>query len=130
MTIMLCKPDPIHRGCVVCGVPCFVGECQCAGELHPSFAPPPDHGPGTELKKLLAAWPFYITSTESCPCNARAGEMNARGVEWCEENTETIVGWLREQAAERGLPFFDAAGRILVRRAIKLAKKRKSDKSP
>ena len=40
---------------------------------------------------------------------------------WCAENLDTIVGWLREQATERGLPFIDAAGRMLVKRAIRNA---------
>jgi hypothetical protein len=44
-------------------------------------------------------------------------------VEWCEANLDTIVGWLREQAETRGLPFLDLAGRLLVRRAISNARK-------
>jgi hypothetical protein len=83
-------------------------------------------GPGTELKKLLAGWPFYLTSTPDCACNARAAEMDRREQEahgWCGDNIDTIVGWLREQAQARGLPFLDAAGRMLVRRAIRNARK-------
>jgi hypothetical protein len=49
--------------------------------------------------------------------------MDRQGVEWCEGNLETIVGWLREQAEARGLPFFDLAGRLLVRRAIQNARR-------
>jgi len=79
--------------------------------------------PGTELKKLLAGWPFYITASPDCSCNARAAEMDRQGVEWCQANIETIVGWLREQATARGLPFFKAAARLLVRRAIANARK-------
>jgi hypothetical protein len=78
-------------------------------------------GPGTELKKLLAT--VGITASPTCSCNARAAEMNARGVDWCKANIDTIVGWLREEAAKRGLPFLDAAGRLLVRRAIRNARK-------
>jgi len=78
---------------------------------------------GTELKKLLAAWPFRIAAAPDCECNARAAEMNARGCEWCEANLDTIVGWLREQAEARGLPFLDIAGRLLVRRAISNARR-------
>jgi hypothetical protein len=81
----------------------------------------PDRGPGTELKKLLAT--IGITATPNCSCNARARAMDANGCEWCESNMDTIVGWLREEAAKRGLPFLDAAGRLLVRRAIKNARK-------
>jgi hypothetical protein len=82
---------------------------------------PPTYGPGTELKKLLAK--VGITATPDCACNARAAEMDRQGVEWCEANLDTIVGWLREQATARGLPFLDLAGRLLVRRAIQNARK-------
>ena len=81
----------------------------------------PAHGPGTELKKLLAR--VGITATPDCSCNARAAEMDRQGVEWCEANIDTIVGWLREQAEARGLPFLDMAGRLLVRRAISNARR-------
>lgn len=40
---------------------------------------------------------------------------------WCEANCELIVGWLREEASSRGLPFLNSIGRMLVRRAIKAA---------
>jgi hypothetical protein len=87
----------------------------------PEPAPIPTSGPGTELKKLLAR--VGITATPDCACNARAAEMDRQGVEWCEANIDTIVGWLREQAEARGLPFLDVAGRLLVRRAIQNARK-------
>jgi hypothetical protein len=78
-------------------------------------------GPGVELKKLLSR--VGITATPNCSCNARAREMDIRGADWCEANIDTIVGWLREEAAKRGLPFLDAAGRLLVKRAIRNARK-------
>jgi hypothetical protein len=88
-----------------------------------AFAAEPPSGclAGTALKSLLAS--IGITATPDCPCNARANEMDRRGCDWCEENIDTIVGWLREQAEARGLPFFDAAGRVIVRRAIKNARR-------
>ena len=81
------------------------------------------HGPGTELKALLAGWPFRIVATADCKCTSRAAYMDAKGCDWCEANIEEIVGWLRESAEERGLPFVDMAGRVLVRRAIHNARK-------
>ena len=79
-------------------------------------------GPGTELKKLLSS--IGIKAAPNCSCNARANVMDAKGVEWCESNVDTIVGWLREEAAKRKLPFVDVAGRILVRRAISNARRK------
>jgi hypothetical protein len=81
----------------------------------------PDAGPGTELKKLLKL--VGITATPNCSCNARAKRMDHEGCDWCEAHLDEIVGWLREEASKRGLPFLDAAGRVLVRRAISNARK-------
>ena len=84
--------------------------------------PPPNAGPGTELKKLLSR--IGIKPKAGCKCLARAVEMDIRGCEWCESNIDTIVGWLLEEATKRGLPFLDAAGRLLVHRAIASARRR------
>ena len=108
--------------------PCVVnedGEQITVDETHPAY---PRHaktapGPGTELKKLLAGWPFHLVASADCKCNQRARYMDAKGCDWVEANIEECVGYLRESAAERGLPFLDAAGRVLVRRAITNARK-------
>ena len=81
----------------------------------------PQHGPGTELKRLLAS--AGITATENCSCNQRSKFMDQMGADWCEANVSTIVGWLRDEAARRGLPFIDGLGSVLVRRAIANARK-------
>jgi hypothetical protein len=99
-------------------------------EAKPGFVPPqpaekkpnaPTHGPGTELKKLLKR--VGITATPNCSCNARARTMDTNGCDWCEAHLDEIVGWLREEATKRGLPFVDMAGRVLVKRAISNARK-------
>jgi hypothetical protein len=97
----------------------------------PGFIPPqpeppsPSHGPGTELKSLLAGWPFRIVATPDCKCTSRAAYMDAKGCDWCEspEGMAEIMGFLREAAEERGLPFLDLPARLLVRRAIANARK-------
>jgi hypothetical protein len=77
---------------------------------------------GTALSELLGR--FGIKADEKgCRCKSHAAHMDAAGCEWCEQNVDTIVGWLRESAAERGLPFVDMAARLLVRRAIANARK-------
>lgn len=78
-------------------------------------------GPGTELKKLLSK--IGITSTPTCSCNARAKKMDEWGPDECEKRIDEIVGWLKEEADKRGLPFIEMAGRILVRRAISNSRK-------
>jgi hypothetical protein len=49
--------------------------------------------------------------------------MDAWGPDECERQIDTIVLWLREEAARRGLPFTDLIGQMLVRRAIKMARR-------
>lgn len=75
---------------------------------------------GTALKKLLFFLGVHFLG--DCQCHARAAEMDRQGCDWCEENIDTIVGWLREEATKRKLPFVDMAGRLLVKRAIRNAR--------
>ena len=91
------------------------------------FDPAADEtGPGSQVKKFLSR--IGITATPTCSCNAKARHMDAMGIEWCEQNVDTIVDWLREEAQRRGLPFIDMAGRVLVNRAIAAAKKARANK--
>lgn len=86
--------------------------------------PAPRNGVGTELKKLLSK--IGITATPGCVCNKRAAIMDQRGVEWCEQNVETICDWLQEEATKRKLPFVRLAGKAIIHLAIKRAKKNNS----
>jgi len=120
--------------------PCIVsddGDIVTVDELHPAYPKAPERatarppaagrstrpakGPGTELKKLLSL--AGITATPGCKCNGRARVMDTKGPDWCEANLDTIVGWLREEATKRNLPFVDMAGRLLVKRAIRNARR-------
>jgi hypothetical protein len=80
-------------------------------------------GPGSHLKTLLAALGF--SSGPDCKCNQRAAYMDAKGCDWCEspEGIAEIMGFLRESAEERGLPFLDLPARLLVKRAIANARR-------
>lgn len=80
----------------------------------------PNH-PGTILSKMIKS--VGIGMTDSCSCKRHALEMNDKGNDWCEQNMDTIVGWLREEAKRRNLPFIDAIGKIMVSRAIKKSRK-------
>lgn len=80
----------------------------------------PNH-PGTILSKMIKS--VGIQMTDSCSCKRHALEMNDKGNDWCEQNIDTIVGWLRDEAKRRNLPFIDAIGKLLVGRAIKKSRK-------
>jgi hypothetical protein len=60
----------------------------------------PQHGPGTELKKLLAE--LGITNFAGCGCGNKMRQMNRWGVEGCRENFATIRGWIAEAQAKAG----------------------------
>lgn len=80
------------------------------------------NGPGTELKLLIGK--VGITASPGCQCNAHAVQMNLWGPDECERKIDQIVGWLRDEATRRGLPFIETLGRMLVRRAISNARKK------
>lgn len=94
----------------------------CSGSLQP-------HGPGTELK-LLIAW-FGYKAGSNCKCTEHANQMDNMGIAWCEENTDTIVEWIEEAAKERSIlgfsldrvPGFEFGVRKLIGQAIENAKK-------
>ena len=92
-------------------------------EPPPSVAETPTHGPGTELSKLLKR--FGIEPTPTCPCRAKAAQMDAWGPDECSkpDRIDEVVAVMREEAKARGLPFVDMAGRVLVKRAISNARK-------
>ena len=86
---------------------------------------PPPPGPGTELKALLKK--VGIVASPGCSCNKRAQVMDANESKepgWCEANLETICDWLQEEATKRKLPFIRMAAKILVRQAIRNARKK------
>jgi len=136
MNYMDCVADLADGACVRCRLPIRVGvrrNCIAAsssGDNYPEIVdapripqslPSPPAGPGTELHALFGR--FGLTASGDCKCNSRAALMDANGCDWCEANINEIVGWLRESAEERGLPYLDVAGRMLVRRAIANARK-------
>lgn len=88
----------------------------------------PEGGPGTELKKLLGY--IGIKAKPNCKCNARAKQMDIWGSDICEQKIDTILEWLKEESSNRGLPFIESAAKILVKRAIKNARKKQTKPSP
>lgn len=79
------------------------------------------HGPGTMLSQMLST--IGITSSPTCKCKQRAIEMNEKGNDWCEQNVETIMEWMKEESIKRGIPFIATAARIMVNKAISKSRK-------
>lgn len=105
-------------------MPCVVsknGDIWLIDVSHPNYPKYHKTGKvGTELKLLLSK--IGINSTPNCACNARASYMDQQGVKWCEENIDTIIEWLRQEATKRKLPFVRTAAKLLIYKAIKNAK--------
>lgn len=83
-----------------------------------------NHGPGSHLKMILKK--FGINHKEDCACKDHALKMDMMEQQdpgWCEKNIETIIGWMREEAGKRRLPFIEIIARGLVKLAIKRANK-------
>jgi hypothetical protein len=78
--------------------------------------PHPNGGPGTELSKILKK--FGIKATPTCNCKHYARIMDQKGSEWCLQNIDTIVNWLRDEAKKRALPFSKIVAKRLVKYAI------------
>lgn len=97
---------------------------QAYDELFAKYSPlyvDPGHGPGTELKAMLAS--VGIVPDEKCKCVQRAKLMNIWGADECERRLDEIVGWLKEEASARRLPFVEIAAVALVRKAIRRSRK-------
>jgi hypothetical protein len=79
------------------------------------------NGAGTVLAKMIKNLGFTIS--DNCACKRHALEMNAKGNDWCVENLDTIVSWLKEETKNRNIVFIDMVARLMVMRAIKKSRK-------
>ena len=88
-------------------------------------AAPAVPGPGAHLTTLLGR--LGLSETPGCRCKSYAAQMDRWGVDGCTDRILEIVGWLRTEAGNRGLPFVDFAGKLLVNRAISNARRSLAD---
>lgn len=90
-------------------------------QLFPRSLEDDPYGPGSILASMFSA--IGIKSSPTCSCRRHALEMNQRGIEWCENNLDTICGWLQEECQKRGIPYVETVAKMVVNRAINKAKK-------
>jgi hypothetical protein len=71
-------------------------------------------GPGTVLHRILES--MGIESLPGCKCLQRKTIMDQWGWAECQkpERVDEIVGWLKEEAATRGLPFIEVVARAAL----------------
>jgi len=108
-----------------CGwhVPCgntVTHLCRADGVPAPP-APIPVAGPGTHLASLLGR--LGLAERPGCRCRSYAAQMDKWGVNGCTDRILEIVGWLKAEASNRGLPFVDFLAKMLVSRAIANARR-------
>lgn len=77
---------------------------------------------GTHLKALLARFGIHEIAS-GCKCKSHAAIMDRQGCDWVESHIDLIVSWMRHEAKKRGLPFLDIAGRMLVKAALRRARR-------
>jgi hypothetical protein len=94
-------------------------------DLYPPTLENDPDGPGSILSKMLSR--IGIKSSPTCGCKQRAITMNKNGIEWCENNIDTILGWLKEESAKRNIPFVEIVAKVVVSRAINKSKKLKQN---
>lgn len=106
-------------------------EGRGPGQAHeplPKTEPPrrPVPGPGTELKRILLR--FGIKARCGCDCARMARQMNNWGPDGCEIHLAKIVDHLEKEAKRRKvpIPFRRTLARLLVRRAIRRARKKET----
>lgn len=126
-----CKINCETLTCEFCGKK--ISGCDVKRNCNPKSEPlpPPEveikpvvGGPGTELKKLLSK--LGIDPKNGCKCADRARHMDfmeSQAPGWTETNIELILDWLQREASNRGIPFIRAAAKLLVKLAIRRAKK-------
>jgi hypothetical protein len=95
-----------------------------AGKLRSLFPPTLEedpNGPGTILSQTIKS--IGITMTPNCKCMYHAIMMNKNGVDWCQQNLETILGWIKEECENRKIPFVKPIVSIIVNQAINKSRK-------
>lgn len=85
------------------------------------------YAPGSILASMFGA--IGIKSSPTCSCRRHALEMNERGIEWCEANIDTILGWLKEECEKRKIPWVETVARLVVNKAISKSKKYRAEQN-
>ena len=77
--------------------------------------------PGSILTSMIKT--IGIKSSSNCSCRRHALEMNEKGPDWCEQNIDTILSWLKEESQKRKLPYVEFVAKSMVQRAIYKSRK-------
>lgn len=85
----------------------------------------PEHGPGTELKKLIAWFPIPGAKKKCGRCKSLELKMNNWGCETCENTKKNyIIRKLMVSAKRNGVPTSEFLVGVLLKKAIRNARSR------
>jgi hypothetical protein len=73
---------------------CLAAWTNRPSAQQPAAPPIPNKGPRTQLKKMLAEIGAFTAG--GCGCESKALAMDRAGAEWCRENRQVVIGWLKE----------------------------------
>ena len=135
MNIVICKVNQLKERCAERGydfkdVVACIKKRDDKGRVHvdtdhPSYPRKTKRSPGagTELTNILKR--FGISAKEGgCSCKHKSKLIDKKGLKWAELNVETIVGYMRENAKKMKMPFVALPARMLVRQAIRNARRK------
>lgn len=107
--------------CVLCRFPNVDCDTEKSAPQQPRKS-----GPGDKLHWLIRQITGYDPSS-GCLCVPRMQQMNQWGWLGCWRNRTTIYGWLKEEAAKRGVEVTDAKLGSLLKAAFKEWRKKGKD---
>lgn len=77
-------------------------------------------GVGDTLSNIISKMGYGYSSMSRA--RAKITYLNKKGIDWCEQNQNIILLWLKEECIEKRIQFLDKIGKSLIRLAIKKAK--------
>lgn len=77
--------------------------------------------PGEVLLRFLRQFGFNVSA--DCPCRKKIALINARGVDWANENRAQIKTWLTEEAAHWGVAVSQNFAENLIARAFDFSRR-------
>lgn len=95
-----CQTSPEHRDSLDSSTSArkLIAERNSRKAKIAPATPEPDGGPGSNLKLIFARWGLKPCKA----CNETASKMDELGFKWCQENIDTVVGWVDHNAKNNG----------------------------
>ena len=77
-------------------------------------------GVGDTLSNIISKMGYGYSPISRA--RAKITYLNKKGIDWCEQNQDVILIWLKEECVANRIQFLDLIGKSIIRLAIKKAK--------